>query len=186
MGIGRDPALTRAVFFDRDGVLNEAVVKNGHPFPPASVDELRIDDAAASSIARLRERGFAIVVVTNQPDVARGATSRDAVEAINTRLADELAVDAIYTCYHDNADACACRKPKPGLLLAAARDHGIELRSSYMVGDRWSDVAAGREARCRTVWIERGYDEKEPLGADARVASLASACDWIVNDDSRT
>ncbi len=178
--------MTRAVFFDRDGVLNDAVVKNGHPFPPASVDELRIDSAAPESIARLRDRGFAIVVITNQPDVARGTTSRDAVEAINDRLAAELAIDAIYTCFHDNTDACECRKPKPGMLLAAARDHGIDLGSSYVVGDRWSDVAAGREARCRTVWIERGYDEKQPLDADARVASLASACDWIVNDDDRT
>jgi D-glycero-D-manno-heptose 1,7-bisphosphate phosphatase len=71
------------------------------------------------------------------------------------------------------------------MLLAAAREHGLDLAASYMVGDRWSDVAAGREARCRTVWIERGYDEKQPTDADARVTSLASACDWIVHDDNR-
>ena len=178
--------MTRAVFFDRDGVLNEAVVRAGHPFPPASVDELRIDETAASSLQSLRKRGFSIVVVTNQPDVARGTASRQQVEAINARLATTLPLDAIYVCYHDNVDACDCRKPKPGMLLAAAREHGIELTRSYLVGDRWSDIAAGREARCRTVWIERGYDEQEPLNADARVTSLAAACNWILDDCNRS
>jgi D-glycero-D-manno-heptose 1,7-bisphosphate phosphatase len=186
MGIGRDNSLTRAVFFDRDGVLNAAIVKAGRPFPPAGIDELRIDAAAAPSLATLRERGFSIVVVTNQPDVARGTATREQVEAINERLVAELPIDAVYVCYHDNADACECRKPKPGLLVAAARERDIELARSYMVGDRWSDVAAGRQARCRTVWIERGYDEQEPLNADARVTSLAAACNWILDDCNRS
>ena len=185
MGIGRDPSLTPAVFFDRDGVLNEAVVRAGHPFPPASIEELRIDGAAETSLQQLRAHGFAIVVVTNQPDVARGAATREQVEAINDRLVAALPVDAVYVCYHDNADECDCRKPKPGMLTAAARDRGIDLTRSYMVGDRWSDVAAGREARCRTVWIERGYDEPEPQHPDARVSSLAAACNWILDDCNR-
>lgn len=186
MGIGRRGSLTRAVFFDRDGVLNDAVVKNGHPFPPSTVDELRIDPGAAVSLSSLRERGFSVVVVTNQPDVARGATTAAQVEAINDRLAAHLPIDALYVCYHDNADMCDCRKPKPGMLFAAAAEHDIALERSYMVGDRWSDIAAGRAARCRTVWIERGYDEQEPQGADARVSSLAAACNWILDDCNRS
>ncbi len=178
--------MKRAVFFDRDGVLNDAVVRLGRPYPPASVDELHIDDGASSSLSALHERGFAIVVVTNQPDVARGTATRAQVEAINGRLLANLPIDALYVCYHDNADGCDCRKPKPGMLFAAARDHEIDLVRSYMVGDRWSDIAAGREARCRTVWIERGYDEPKPQEADVRVTSLVAACDWILDDCSRS
>jgi D-glycero-D-manno-heptose 1,7-bisphosphate phosphatase len=186
MGIGGRNALTRAVFFDRDGVLNDAVVRSGHPFPPASVDELRIDPAAPVLISRLRANGFAIVVVTNQPDVARGKTTRASVEAINLRLTTELAIDALYVCYHDSADACDCRKPKPGMILEASQTHEIDLERSYMVGDRWSDIAAGRDARCKTVWIERGYEEKEPQDADAHVFTLTAACNWILDDCDRS
>ena len=186
MGIGSASSLTRAVFFDRDGVLNEAVVRNGRPHPPAGLAELRIDAAAAACIVQLRAAGFAIFVVTNQPDVARGTTARETVDAINTHVAASLDVDAVYVCYHDTADACACRKPKPGMLLAAASEHGVDLERSYLIGDRWSDVAAGREARCRTVWLERGYAEREPDRPDARVASLRAACDWILDDCNRS
>jgi D-glycero-D-manno-heptose 1,7-bisphosphate phosphatase len=183
VGIGGRRALTRAVFFDRDGVLNDAVVRAGRPFPPANVDELRIDPAAATLITQLRARGFAIVVVTNQPDVARGKTTRESVDAINQRLTAELPIDALYVCYHDTADACTCRKPKPGMIFEAA--HDIDLSSSYMVGDRWSDIVAGRDARCKTVWIERGYEEKLPQDADAHVLTLTAACNWILDDCNR-
>jgi D-glycero-D-manno-heptose 1,7-bisphosphate phosphatase len=162
--------------------LNAAVVRNGRPHPPPSVEELQIDPDAPASIERLRGFGFKIIVVTNQPDVARGTTSRSAVEAINERLAEALAIDELATCFHDGHDGCPCRKPKPGMLLSAASAHGIDLRASYMVGDRWSDIAAGQAARCRTVWIARGYAERPPELPDARVDSLAAACNWIIDD----
>jgi len=176
----------RAVFFDRDGVLNAAVVRDGRPYPPASDAELRIDDTARETIERLRASRFAIVVVTNQPDVARGTTTRDRVESINARIREALTIDDVYVCYHDNADACGCRKPKPGMLIAAAAEHGIALDRSYMVGDRWSDVVAGQAAGCKVVWIDRCYQEREPMSADARVTSLAHAGDWILDDSSRS
>ncbi len=171
-----------AIFFDRDGVLNAAVVRDGRPYPPASVAELTLDPSAATSVARLRAAGFRIIVITNQPDVARGSTTYAAVTAINDRVRSKLCVDAIYTCFHDRNDGCACRKPLPGMLLQAAHEHDIELRASYMVGDRWSDIVAGREAACRTVWLQRDYDEPPPDRPDARVVSLTAACDWIIND----
>jgi D-glycero-D-manno-heptose 1,7-bisphosphate phosphatase len=179
---GERAALNSAVFFDRDGVLNAAVVRDGRPHPPPSVDELQIDPDAAASIERLRGIGFKIIVVTNQPDVARGTTSRSAVEAINERLLRTLPIDALATCYHDGNDACACRKPKPGMLLSAASTHDVDLAASYIIGDRWSDIAAGQAAGCRTVWIERRYTERTPELPDAHVLSLAAACNWIMDD----
>ncbi len=186
MGVGRDDAaLKPAVFFDRDGVLNAAVVRDGKPYPPTVPEELAIDSDAARVVADLRARGFMVVVVTNQPDVARGTTTAAAVDAINERLRAAVGVDAVYTCVHDNQDGCACRKPKPGMLLRAARELGLDLDASYMVGDRWSDIEAGRRARCRTVWIERSYAECSPVGHDAGVASLTEAWRWICDDSTR-
>ena len=174
--------MSPAVFLDRDGVVNAAILRDGRPHPPATLAELRIEPDAARCVERLHERGFRVVVVTNQPDVARGTTTRAAVETINDAIRAALPVDGLYACYHDDADACPCRKPKPGMLVRAAGELGLELSASYMVGDRWSDVEAGRRAGCRTVWIERGYLERAAERPDARAATLAQACEWILND----
>lgn len=164
------------MFLDRDGVLNEAVVRAGKPYPPSGVDELTIYPEAASALRRLRDAGFALVVVTNQPDVARGTQTRAAVDAINSELRRCLPLDEIRVCYHDDADACDCRKPKPGLLTAAPVH---DLARSFMVGDRWRDIEAGQRAGCRTVFIERDYHERQPT-ADAHVRSLSEAAAWIL------
>lgn len=168
-----------AVFLDRDGTLNEAVVRDGKPYPPASPDELVIVPGARETVAALRQAGFRAIVVTNQPDVATGKQRRAVVEAINARLGAALGLDDFRVCYHADADGCACRKPKPGLLLEAARDWQIDLGRSFMVGDRWRDVDAGRAAGCRTVLIEAGYAERrsEP---DFSVSSLGEACTIIL------
>jgi D-glycero-D-manno-heptose 1,7-bisphosphate phosphatase len=116
----------------------------------------------AGALERLKAGGFLLIVVTNQPDVARGTQSRSVVEAIHTRLASLLPIDEFRVCYHDDDDACTCRKPKPGMILDAARTHGVDLDASYMVGDRWCDVEAGERARCATVFLDHGYDERKP------------------------
>jgi D-glycero-D-manno-heptose 1,7-bisphosphate phosphatase len=175
----------RCVFLDRDGVLNEAMVRQGRPNPPASVDELRILPGVPESCARLARAGFALVVVTNQPDIARGAADPAVVEEIHARLRSQVDLDAIYVCPHDDAANCGCRKPRPGLLVQAASDLGLELGSSYMVGDRWRDVEAGQRAGCRTVFVNRSYDEQRPVGSDAIVASLSEAAAWISADSAR-
>ena len=149
----------RAVFLDRDGVLNRPVVINGKPYPPGSLDEFEILPDAASAVALLRNLGFHLFVVTNQPDVARGTQARSAVEAMHARLRDCLQLTDFYVCYHDDADSCECRKPKSGLLLQAAADHELSLTDSYMVGDRWRDVDCGHAAGCKTIFIDRGYAE---------------------------
>jgi D-sedoheptulose 7-phosphate isomerase len=170
-----------AVFLDRDGVLNRAVVRQGKPLPPASLDELEILPGTASSLHDLKSHGFDLYVITNQPDVARGTLTREAVEAIHRQLASALPIDAIFVCYHDDKNDCDCRKPRPGLILEAQRKHNIDLGRSFFVGDRWRDIDAGHAAGCKTILIDYGYDErKSAQPPDAVVKSLREAADWII------
>jgi D-sedoheptulose 7-phosphate isomerase len=170
----------RAVFLDRDGVLNRAPVEHGRPYSPATVAEFEILPGVEEAVSRLRAAGFHLVVVTNQPEVARGRQPRQAVEDMHEVLRDRLGLTDIRVCYHDDNDECACRKPRPGMLLDAAREHQIDLAASVMVGDRWRDVGAGTNAGCRTVFIDRHYDERRPDRPDAVVSSLAEAAAWIL------
>lgn len=170
-----------AVFLDRDGVLNEAIVRDRKPYPPASPEELRIVPDAALALARLKEAGFLLIVVTNQPDVARGTKPRGGIEELNDLVRASLPVDGFYVCFHDGPDGCGCRKPKPGLLLAAAAERKIDLSRSFMIGDRWRDIDAGAAAGCRTVLIDYGYNERTPeKSPDLRCASLSDAVNWVL------
>lgn len=178
--MGIDSGIRRAVFLDRDGVINRAAVRGGKPFPPATAAGVEVLPGVASALERLKAAGYLLIVVTNQPDVARGTQSRSVVEAIHARLASLLPIDEFRACYHDDKDACACRKPKPGLILEAARDRGVDLSASAMVGDRWRDVEAGRSAGCTTVFLDHGYAERRPEDPDAVVASLEEAAEWIL------
>jgi transaldolase len=172
--------LRRAVFLDRDGVLNRTVVRDGAPRPPASPDELEILPGVPEALAALAARGWVLVVVTNQPDVARGRQARAVVEAINRRLLSTLPLRAVLACYHDDADRCDCRKPRPGLLRQAAAEHGLDLDASVMVGDRWSDVQAGAAAGCRTFLVRADYSEPERCRPDHEVADLGEAAAAIL------
>ena len=184
MGIGEIGLVNgkrRAVFLDRDGVLNRAIVRDGKPYPPQTAAELEMVPEAPACLRRLKAAGFLLLVVTNQPDVARGTQTRETVESINASLAARLPLDGFYVCYHDSVDLCHCRKPKPGLLTDAAADHAIDLGASFMIGDRYRDVEAAQAAGCFSVWIDCGYAERGPLRpADARVRSLEEATDWIL------
>ena len=137
--------LRQAVFLDRDGVLNEVVVRNGKPFAPASLAELQIPPGTKEALMRLKEQEFLLLVITNQPDVSRGSQKREVVEEINRHLQSKLPLDDIFTCYHDDQDACDCRKPQPGMVMRAAEQYGIDLRRSFLAGDRWRDIDAGAE-----------------------------------------
>ena len=179
--------MRRAVFLDRDGVLNETVLRNGRALPPPDLASLTIAAGAPAALRALHDAGFFLVCVTNQPDIARGTQSLAVVEAINAALRAALPLDDFRVCPHDTADGCACRKPKPGMLLDSAVANDIDLARSVMVGDRWSDIHAGRRAGCRTVLIGTGYGE--PAGdavPDAKVASIADAVAWIAAQAGRT
>jgi D-glycero-D-manno-heptose 1,7-bisphosphate phosphatase len=168
------------VFLDRDGVINRAIVRGGKPYAPAGLDELEILPGVAESAAALKRAGFLLIVATNQPDVARGAQRRETVEALHERIRSAVPVDAFEVCYHDDADRCTCRKPRPGMLLAAAAGWSVDLGRSFMVGDRWRDVGAGRAAGCRTILVGDGYGEPFPDAPDAVVGSLREAAALIL------
>jgi D-glycero-D-manno-heptose 1,7-bisphosphate phosphatase len=174
-----------AVFLDRDGVINRAYMCDGLPRPPASPQELEILPQVPQAVAGLKARGYEVFVVTNQPDVSRGKVNREMVDGIHRRLKRELRLSAIFTCFHDDADGCECRKPKPGLIYEAAREFNIDLSSSFVVGDRSRDVEAGRRAGCRTFFIDYKYPEPPPSSCDYRVASLAEACKIILAGPDR-
>jgi D-glycero-D-manno-heptose 1,7-bisphosphate phosphatase len=171
----------RAIFLDRDGVLNRARVVDGVPHPPASLAELEILPGVEEALTLLRGVGYRLIVVTNQPDIARGRSTVEQVRQLNEALHTRLGFDDLYMCPHDDADRCDCRKPKPGLLLRAGQAHCIDLPSSIMVGDRVRDVEAGRAAGCRTVFVDHGYETPPQPAADLRVRSLLDATNWILH-----
>jgi D-glycero-D-manno-heptose 1,7-bisphosphate phosphatase len=168
-----------AVFLDRDGVLNRTYARNGVPHPPAKLNEFELLPGVPEAMQRLAEQ-FPLIVVTNQPDVARGSQTRQRVEEMNNYLRCRTPVVEVLTCYHDNNDDCPCRKPRPGLLVDAARRWHIDLKRSFMVGDRWSDILAGQAAGCRTVLVDQPYSGAERCFPDSCVPDLGGAADWIL------
>ena len=172
--------MTRAVFLDRDGVLNDRVVRNGNPTAPFSVDELQIARGVPEALAALRAAGFQLIVVTNQPDVVRGHAERAHVEAIHALMRARLPLDDILVCYHDDGDGCACRKPNPGMLFAAAVEREIQLARSFLVGDRWRDIGAGKAAGCTTILVN-AFPEKARTEPDVELRDLPAAAEWITS-----
>ena len=174
---------SRAIFLDRDGVLNRPVIRAGKSYPPARVEDLEIYEGLSERLQRLKDRGFVLIVVTNQPDVARGTTRKETVEAINSFISREIpAIEKFIVCFHDSGDGCDCRKPKPGMLLAGAAEFEVDLKQSYMVGDRGSDVEAGIAAGSRTIFIDRAYKEPPPTNYDHRVFSTHEALTIIESE----
>lgn len=165
-------ARAKAVFLDRDGVINRMYFRKGAFRSPQELHEWEYLDGVKSTLEAVHARGYVLVVCTNQPDVARGWISREVVDAFHARLASELPVARIYACFHDDAAVCGCRKPKPGMLLQGSEELAIDLTRSWMVGDRWKDIEAGRAAGCRTVYVRHDYDQEPACGADYEIRTL--------------
>jgi D-glycero-D-manno-heptose 1,7-bisphosphate phosphatase len=179
MGVrGLSSVLRPAVFLDRDGTLNRAFIREDVSHPPESVAQLEILPGVMDALVELKHAGFALVVVTNQPDVARGTLQRGIAEQINTAVRERLPViDDLVCCYHDDADDCPCRKPRAGMLLDAATHLDLDLTQSFMVGDSWRDIEAGRQAGCTTIQVK----------ADSQVQRSSTPDYWAddVSDASR-
>lgn len=170
----------KAIFLDSDGVLNKAIIKDGKPLAPTTLAELEIPAEVKPALERLKAAKYLLICVTNKPDIERGLMTQADVDAIYHKMRQILPLDDVFICYHENSD---CYKPKPGLILDAAKKYAINLAQSYMIGDRWRDVEAGQNAGCKTIWIDRGYAEKKPNPpADYTVNSLADAAEWILNN----
>ncbi len=173
------------VFLDRDGVLNRTFIKRGRPVAPRRLKDFRLLPGTAKAVRSLRAAGFTIVVATNQPDIANGLVTVERVESMHRRLRERLPLDAVMVCPHNDRNRCSCRKPKPGMLRQAARRLGIDLSRSFMVGDRWRDIVAGRDAGCYTILVDRGYREGFPVEPDLRVNSLPAAAQKILSRVAR-
>ena len=167
--------MKRAVFLDRDGVINRAIVRDGKPFPPANINQLEVLPGVNEALEKLHAANYLLIVVTNQPDVARGTAKREDIEEMNAHLSSQLPIDQFRTCYHDSSDGCKCRKPLPGSILDAAKEYQIDLSKSFMVGDRWRDIEAGAAAGCKTFFVNYRYSEKIPETPDFIVSSLLEA-----------
>jgi len=173
------------VFLDRDGVLNVPLIRDGSPHPPAHLEEFKLYEDALNGCTRLKQAGFLLVVVSNQPDVGRGTQTRAMVNAMNDRLTALIPIlDRIETCFHGGTDflqPCLCRKPRPGMLYRAAEVMLIDLSNSYLIGDRWRDVDCARAAGCRAIFIDRGYSESLRHPPDVTVASFDAAVTAVLN-----
>jgi D-glycero-D-manno-heptose 1,7-bisphosphate phosphatase len=184
--MGKHEVVRRAVFLDRDGVLNRPVVRNGQPHPPSCVEDFELYDDVEEGCAQLKAAEFLLVVITNQPDVGRGMQSRKAVEAMHVKLQSALpSLDRIEICYHAGkryGESCDCRKPRPGMILRAAADLKIDLGASYVIGDRWRDVDCARAAGCRAIFIQRGYQESLREVPDFTVENFNDAVNALLRD----
>ena len=167
--------MTKAVFLDRDGVINRKPDEGKYI---TRWEEFQILPGAVEAIARLNRAGFSVVVVTNQRCIAKGLLTTAELEVLNQRIAAFLAhggarIDAIYYCPHETEPACRCRKPAPGMLLDAAGERQIDLRESWMIGDSDTDVEAGKNAGCKTARLSTEHERF--LEAEQEQASLSRA-----------
>jgi D-glycero-D-manno-heptose 1,7-bisphosphate phosphatase len=186
--MGKHEVARRAVFLDRDGVLNKPVVKGGRPYPPTSVEEFELYPDVPEGCARLEANGFLLIVVTNQPDVRRGIQDIETVQAMHQKMLTALPqLTAVEVCWHAGRpwDPCSCRKPRPGMLLRAAEVLKIELGRSFLIGDRWRDIDCAKAAGCGAVFIDRGYSEPLRHAPDWTALSFAGAVAVVLNESEK-
>jgi len=178
MGVG-SKIKTKAIFLDRDGVLNKAIVRNRKPYPPSTIDELEILEGVYEGVELLKHSGYRLIVITNQPDVSRGITTIEKVNEINNSIIQLLNVDEIMCCFHDDNENCECRKPKPGMILEAVKKWNIDLSVSYLIGDRWRDIQTAKNIGLTSILIKYDYDEKK-INADFECNNLEEAANYIL------
>lgn len=178
-------SMAKAVFLDRDGVINESLIYNGKPHAPTSLNDFHILPGVTESIINLKAAGYKVVIVTNQPDLSTGKQTWESLNEIHTFLNDQCLIDMIKVCSHTSEDHCSCRKPNPGMLIEASKELGIDLTESYMIGDRWGDIEAGQRSGCKnSFFIDYGYTEKQPTGDFILVNSLRECAEIILKNSN--
>ena len=164
--------MKKAAFLDRDGVINAAIVLNGKPDSPKNLTEMKILEGVIEAIQTLKAQSFIPIIITNQPDIARNRLKDVDLIAMHEKIRSETQIEYFYTCPHDDEDGCNCRKPKPGLISQAEKDLQIELKSSFLVGDRWRDITTAQALGIEAFFIDYSYTEKQPSKPYTRVSSL--------------
>lgn len=163
----------KAFFFDRDGILNKSIIKNRKPYSPRIPQDLILNREVLSFIKKLKKKGFLIFVVSNQPDIKSGKLSNYSLKVMNSIIKKYFLIDEIYICPHGKNDNCECRKPKPGMLIEASKKWNIDLKKSFLVGDRWKDISAGTIMNCTTIFIDYNYDEPKPRNSNYNFINIS-------------
>ena len=170
---------TKAIFLDRDGIINKVIMRNGEVSCPWKFNEFEIFPDAKPALKEFKKMGFLNIIFTNQPDVARGFLKMPELEKMHNFIIKELLADEIKFCPHDDSDNCSCRKPKPGLILQVAQKWGIDLEQSYVIGDSWKDIGAGKSAGCKTFLLNREYNKDTNCNHDFAVNNIEEAVEII-------
>jgi len=175
--------MRKAIFLDRDGVINKAILKDGKPFSPRRFEEFKLLNGIREVLEKFRKKKFLNIIVTNQPDIARGLIKMETLEKMHKFIEENLPIDDIFVCPHDDIDNCHCRKPKPGMLLRAAKKWHINLKESFIIGDNWKDIEAGKAAGCATVLLDNLYNKE--VEADFRAGDIDLAMKIILNGGTK-
>ena len=173
--------MKKAVFLDRDGVINKVIMRNGKPSSPWKVEEFEIFPDVKECLEAFKEMGFMNIVFTSQPDISRGNFKMEDLEKMHKIITETLPIDEIKVCPHDDKDNCSCRKPKPGLILEAAKRWSIDLENSFVIGDAWKDIGAGKAAGCKTFLLRREYNKDFQKDYNFEVDNLKKTVEIIKN-----
>lgn len=171
--------MKKAIFLDRDGVINQLIIREGRAQAPYTLEEFALYPGVEEALKIIKNAGYLAIVVTNQPDVARGWVKKESVELINAKIRELLPIDDIKICFHTNSDNCLCRKPMPGMLVEAAQEWGVDLEKSFMIGDRYGDISAGVRAGCKTILIGEGDAQGDYPSPDHKASLLIDAVKFI-------
>jgi D-glycero-D-manno-heptose 1,7-bisphosphate phosphatase len=176
--------MNKAVFLDRDGVINKALIRDGKAYSPRHFSEFEFMENIADQIRKIKDAGYFVIVITNQPDISRGIMDMSELNKMTEAIKANLPVDEIFICPHDDNDNCLCRKPKPGMLLNAAKKYEINLNECFFIGDGWKDMEAAKNAGCRGILIDAFYNKS--IDCFKRVHDMKDAVDIILNEKEGT
>lgn len=174
----------KALFLDRDGVLNAAIIRKGKPFAPKKISEIKLYNNI-QNILKILKKVFYIIVISNQPDVGNGIIKKKKSLKINSIICKKNFIDKYYLCFHTEKEKCKCRKPEIKSIIMAKKKYKLDLSKSFFIGDRKKDIDAGNKSGCTTIFIDRKYREEKPKIFKYKCRSTKEALTWIKNSSSK-